>query len=140
VKPKSIRGAIQQMLPEIEEMLSLGVAREEIYKEVAKRYGFESIKIGSFDLALHRARVKAKANQSSSGSVLHNTDRTETKETVLHKTGSSQSKDVLHNTEKSNPSGNVLHNTQSNPGITTQEEINKIHSEIDYSEFKTKKY
>lgn len=65
------------MLPEIEEMLFIGVAREEIYKEVAKRYGFENIKIGSFDLALYRARVKAKANQSSSNDVLHNTDGNE---------------------------------------------------------------
>ncbi|OCR65370.1 hypothetical protein RE94_26250, partial [Klebsiella pneumoniae] len=34
MKPKSIRAALQLMLPEIEEMLSLGVSREEIYKAV----------------------------------------------------------------------------------------------------------
>lgn len=114
------------MLPEIEDMLSLGVAREEIYKEVAKRYGFENIKIGSFDLALHRARVKAKAHQSRDDDVLHNTGDKQVSKNVLHKTDDS--------------SESVMHNTQSNPGITTQEGINKIHSEIDYSEFKTKKY
>lgn len=86
MKPKSIRGAIQQMLPEIEEMLFIGVAREEIYKEVAKRYGFENIKIGSFDLALYRARVKAKANQSSSNDVLHNTESDSSSELVLQNT------------------------------------------------------
>lgn len=33
MKPKSIRAALQLMLPEIEEMMSLGVSRAEIIKQ-----------------------------------------------------------------------------------------------------------
>lgn len=129
------------MLPEIEEMLSLGVAREEIYKEVAKRYGFENIKIGSFDLALHRARVKAKTYQSRNNDVLHNTEGNQGSQNVLHNTESSKTDgSVLHNTEGDQESENVLHNTEKKPGIRTQEELNKMQSGIDYNEFKTKKF
>jgi cytochrome c-type biogenesis protein CcmH/NrfF len=41
MKPKSIRAALQLMLPEIEEMMSLGVSRAEIYKAVSERFGWK---------------------------------------------------------------------------------------------------
>ncbi|MET6626223.1 plasmid stabilization protein StbA [Klebsiella michiganensis] len=56
MKPKSIRAALQLMLPEIEEMLSLGVSREEIYKAVSERFGLEGVNVRSFDTSLYRAR------------------------------------------------------------------------------------
>ncbi|HBT5919630.1 TPA: StbA, partial [Klebsiella pneumoniae] len=56
MKPKSIRAAIQMMLPEVEEMLSLGVSREEVFKAVSERFGLENVNVRSFDTALYRAR------------------------------------------------------------------------------------
>ena len=60
MKPKSIRAAIQMMLPEVEAMLSVGVSREDASKAVSERFGIESMNIRSFDTALYRARQKAK--------------------------------------------------------------------------------
>jgi hypothetical protein len=51
MKPKSIRAAIQMMLPEVEEMLSLGVSREEVFKAVSERFGLENVNVRSFDTA-----------------------------------------------------------------------------------------
>ncbi|MGL9751209.1 MAG: plasmid stabilization protein StbA [Symbiopectobacterium sp.] len=69
MKPKSIRGAIQMMLPEVEEMLSLGVSREDVFKVVSERFNIININVRSFDTALYRARVKRskieKSNPSS---------------------------------------------------------------------------
>ena len=56
MKPKSIRAALQLMLPEIEEMMSLGVSRAEIYKAVSERFGLEGVNVRSFDTSLYRAR------------------------------------------------------------------------------------
>lgn len=58
MKPKSIRGAIQMMLPEVEEMLSLGVSREDVFKVVSERLNIANVNVRSFDTALYRARVK----------------------------------------------------------------------------------
>ncbi|BBI93097.1 plasmid stabilization protein StbA [Serratia symbiotica] len=58
MKPKSIRGAIQMMLPEVEEMLSLGVSREDVFKVVSERFNIANVNVRSFDTALYRARVK----------------------------------------------------------------------------------
>ncbi|HBV4265960.1 TPA: StbA [Klebsiella pneumoniae] len=65
MKPKSIRAAIQMMLPEVEEMLSLGVSREDVCKSVSDRFGME-IQLRSFDTSLYRAR------QANKKSGLHN--------------------------------------------------------------------
>ncbi|WP_123875545.1 plasmid stabilization protein StbA [Candidatus Hamiltonella defensa] len=58
MKPKSIRAAIQMMLPEVEEMLSLGVSRENVFKVVSERFHIVNVNVRSFDTALYRARVK----------------------------------------------------------------------------------
>ncbi|ATW31812.1 plasmid stabilization protein StbA [Candidatus Hamiltonella defensa] len=58
MKPKSIRAAIQMMLPEVEEMLSLGVSREDVFKVVSERFHIANVNVRSFDTALYRARVK----------------------------------------------------------------------------------
>ncbi|WP_407214024.1 hypothetical protein [Enterobacter kobei] len=50
-----MRAAIQMMLPEVEEMLSLGVSREEVFKAVSERFGLENVNVRSFDTALYRA-------------------------------------------------------------------------------------
>lgn len=63
MKPKSIRAAIQMMLPEVEKMLSVGVSREDASKAVSERFGIESMNIRSFDTALYRARQKAKSQE-----------------------------------------------------------------------------
>ena len=65
MKPKSIRAAIQMMLPEVEKMLSLGVSREDVCKLVAERFGME-IQLRSFDTSLYRAR------QANKKAGLHN--------------------------------------------------------------------
>ena len=71
MKPKSIRAAIQMMLPEVEEMLSLGVSREEVFKAVSERFGLENVNVRSFDTALYRARQN-RAKHAAPDSVLHN--------------------------------------------------------------------
>ena len=71
MKPKSIRAAIQMMLPEVEEMLSVGVAREEVFKAVSDRFHLENMNVRSFDTALYRARQN-RAKHASTDSVLHN--------------------------------------------------------------------
>lgn len=58
MKPKSIRAALQMMLPEVEEMLSLGVSREDVFKVVSERFNIANVNVRSFDTALYRARVK----------------------------------------------------------------------------------
>ncbi|HGJ5884496.1 plasmid stabilization protein StbA [Arsenophonus sp.] len=58
MKPKSIRAALQMMLPEVEEMLSLGVSREDVFKAVSKRFNIANVNVRSFDTALYRARIK----------------------------------------------------------------------------------
>ncbi|WP_435114297.1 plasmid stabilization protein StbA, partial [Enterobacter hormaechei] len=73
MKPKSIRAAIQMMLPEVEEMLSLGVSREEVFKAVSERFGLENVNVRSFDTALYRARQN-RAKHTAPDSVLHNTE------------------------------------------------------------------
>ncbi|MDX7526478.1 plasmid stabilization protein StbA, partial [Enterobacter hormaechei] len=90
MKPKSIRAAIQMMLPEVEEMLSLGVSREEVFKAVSERFGLENVNVRSFDTALYRARQN-RAKHAAPDSVLHNTELTGASE--------QQKKTVLHNTE-----------------------------------------
>ncbi|KAI85806.1 plasmid stabilization protein StbA, partial [Klebsiella pneumoniae] len=91
MKPKSIRAAIQMMLPEVEEMLSLGVSREEVFKAVSERFGLENVNVRSFDTALYRARQN-RAKHAAPDSVLHNTKSAGASE--------QQKKPVLHNTEK----------------------------------------
>lgn len=91
MKPKSIRAAIQMMLPEVEEMLSLGVSREEVFKAVSERFGLENVNVRSFDTALYRARQN-RAKHTAPDSVLHNTESAGASE--------QQKKPVLHNTEK----------------------------------------
>ncbi len=102
MKPKSIRAALQLMLPEIEEMLSLGVSREEIYKAVSERFGLEGVNVRSFDTSLYRARQIRKNG-------MHNT----------HERMPNNDDSVLHNTQKGGSEKgaeeSVLHNTQTPP-------------------------
>lgn len=143
MKPKSIRAAIQMMLPEVEEMLSLGVSREEVFKAVSERFGLENVNVRSFDTALYRARQN-RAKHATPYSVLHNTESAGTSE--------QQKKTVLHNTEKPAKSEqvkkDVLHNTQDAtegdkkkqpPGIIGKEFFDEAKAEFDPNEF-IKKY
>ncbi|EFU5225816.1 StbA [Salmonella enterica] len=145
MKPKSIRAAIQMMLPEVEEMLSLGVSREEVFKAVSERFGLENVNVRSFDTALYRARQnRAKHATPDSVSVLHNTESAGASEQLK--------KTVLHNTEKPAKSEqvkkDVLHNTQDAtegdkkkqpPGIIGKEFFDEAKAEFDPNEF-IKKY
>ncbi|EJB5413640.1 StbA [Salmonella enterica] len=141
MKPKSIRAAIQMMLPEVEEMLSLGVSREEVFKAVSERFGLENVNVRSFDTALYRARQN-RAKHATPDSVLHNTESAGASE--------QQKKTVLHNTEKPAKSEqvkkDVLHNTQDegdnkkqSPGIIGKEFFDEAKAEFDPNEF-IKKY
>ncbi|EFA9853247.1 plasmid stabilization protein StbA [Citrobacter freundii] len=142
MKPKSIRAAIQMMLPEVEEMLSLGVSREEVFKAVSERFSLENVNVRSFDTALYRARQN-RAKHAAPDSVLHNTESAGASE---------QKKAVLHNTEKPAQSEqakkDVLHNTQDategdkkkqSPGIIGKEFFDEAKAEFDPNEF-IKKY
>ncbi|EPK4354692.1 plasmid stabilization protein StbA [Klebsiella pneumoniae] len=139
MKPKSIRAAIQMMLPEVEEMLSLGVSREEVFKAVSERFNLENVNVRSFDTALYRARQN-RAKHATPDSVLHNTESTEASD--------QRKKPVLHNTEKPAHSDqakkDVLHNTQSategdetkqSQGIIGKEFFDKARAEFDPNEF-----
>lgn len=102
MKPKSIRAALQLMLPEIEEMLSLGVSREEIYKAVCERFGLEGMNVRSFDTSLYRARqIRKNGMHNTHGRMPNNEDS------------------VLHNTQnggsEKGAEESVLHNTQTPP-------------------------
>ncbi|EFA7375576.1 StbA [Escherichia coli] len=141
MKPKSIRAAIQMMLPEVEEMLSLGVSREEVFKAVSERFGLENVNVRSFDTALYRARQN-RAKHAAPDSVLHNTKSAGASE--------QQKNPVLHNTEKTAKSEqvkkDVLHNTQDegdnkkqSPGIIGKEFFDEAKAEFDPNEF-IKKY
>ncbi|EFT4130069.1 StbA [Salmonella enterica] len=141
MKPKSIRAAIQMMLPEVEEMLSLGVSREEVFKAVSERFGLENVSVRSFDTALYRARQN-RAKHAAPDSVLHNTKSAGASE--------QQKNPVLHNTEKPAKSEqvkkDVLHNTQDegdnkkqSPGIIGKEFFDEAKAEFDPNEF-IKKY
>lgn len=141
MKPKSIRAAIQMMLPEVEEMLSLGVSREEVFKAVSERFGLVNVNVRSFDTALYRARQNRAKHADS---VLHNTESAGASE--------QQKRTVLHNTEKPAKSEqvkkDVLHNTQDAtegdkkkqpPGIIGKEFFDEAKAEFDPNEF-IKKY
>ncbi|EHE8452277.1 StbA [Salmonella enterica] len=141
MKPKSIRAAIQMMLPEVEEMLSLGVSREEVFKAVSERFGLVNVNVRSFDTALYRARQN-RVKHAAPDSVLHNTESAGASE--------QQKKHVLHNTEKPAKSEqvkkDVLHNTQDegdnkkqSPGIIGKEFFDEAKAEFDPNEF-IKKY
>lgn len=126
MKPKSIRAAIQMMLPEVEEMLSLGVSREEVFKAVSERFGLENVNVRSFDTALYRARQN-RAKHAAPDSVLHNTESAgaseQQKKTVLHNT-----QDATEGDKKKQP-----------PGIIGKEFFDEAKSEFDPNEF-IKKY
>ncbi|MCQ6627819.1 plasmid stabilization protein StbA (plasmid) [Klebsiella pneumoniae] len=102
MKPKSIRAALQLMLPEIEEMMSLGVSRAEIYKAVSERFGLEGVNVRSFDTSLYRARqIRKNGMHNTHGRMPNNEDS------------------VLHNTQnggsEKGAEESVLHNTQTPP-------------------------
>ncbi|HHK9522018.1 MULTISPECIES: plasmid stabilization protein StbA [Enterobacteriaceae] len=155
MKPKSIRAALQLMLPEIEEMLSLGVSREEIYKAVSERFGLEGVNVRSFDTSLYRARQIRKNGMHNTHERMPNND-----DSVLHNTqkGGSEKgaeESVLHNTQKGGSEKgaeeSVLHNTQTppepepqgsekkeSPGIIDKEFFNKISEDFDPKMFNKK--
>ncbi|EPL9732182.1 MULTISPECIES: plasmid stabilization protein StbA [Enterobacterales] len=121
MKPKSIRAALQLMLPEIEEMLSLGVSREEIYKAVSERFGLEGVNVRSFDTSLYRARQIRKNG-------MHNT----------HERMPNNDDSVLHNTQtppEPEPQGSEK---KESPGIIDKEFFNKISEDFDPKMFNKK--
>ncbi|NGE86045.1 StbA [Escherichia coli] len=143
MKPKSIRAAIQMMLPEVEEMLSLGVSREEVFKAVSERFGLENVNVRSFDTALYRARQN-RAKHAPPDSVLHNTESAgaseQQKKTVLHNTerpakSEQVKKDVLHNTHDATEGDKK----KQPPGIIGKEFFDEAKAEFDPNEF-IKKY
>ncbi|MCW7764561.1 plasmid stabilization protein StbA [Photorhabdus luminescens] len=118
MKPKSIRAAIQMMLPEVEEMLSLGVSREDVFKAVSDRFGLENVNVRSFDTALYRARQN-RLKLGNASSRLHNTDEviTSPRNRVLYKA----QEDVQKEEE----------NASSSPGIIRKEFFDKINDSFD---------
>ncbi|MEW5291821.1 plasmid stabilization protein StbA [Erwinia papayae] len=126
MKPKSIRAAIQMMLQEVEEMLSLGVSREEVFKAVSERFGLENVNVRSFDTALYRARQN-RAKHAAPDSVLHNTESAGANE--------QQKKSVLHNTQNTTEGDE----TKQSPGIIGKEFFDEARAEFDPNEF-IKKY
>ncbi|HAL3072109.1 TPA: StbA [Escherichia coli] len=143
MKPKSIRAAIQMMLPEVEEMLSLGVSREEVFKAVSERFNLENVNVRSFDTALYRARQN-RAKHAASDTVLHNTVSAgvseQRKKPVLHNTenpahSEQAKKDVLHNTQDATEGDNK----KQSPGIIGKEFFDEAKAEFDPNEF-IKKY
>ncbi|HFN7318098.1 TPA: plasmid stabilization protein StbA [Escherichia coli] len=143
MKPKSIRAAIQMMLPEVEEMLTLGVSREEVFKTVSDRFGLENVNVRSFDTALYRARQN-RAKHATPDTVLHNTvsggASEQQKKTVLHNTekpakSEQVKKDVLHNTKDATEGDE----TKQSPGIIGKEFFDEARAEFDPNEF-IKKY
>ena len=121
MKPKSIRAALQLMLPEIEEMLSLGVSREEIYKAVSERFGLEGVNVRSFDTSLYRARQIRKNG-------MHNT----------HERMPNNDDSVLHNTQtppEPEPQGSEK---KESPGIIDKEFFNKIGEDFNPKKFNKK--
>lgn len=126
MKPKSIRAAIQMMLPEVEEMLSLGVSREEVFKAVSERFNLENVNVRSFDTALYRARQN-RAKHTATNSVLHNTE--------LAEGGEQQRDNVLHNTQNTTKG----EKKKQAPGIIGKEFFDEAKAEFDPNEF-IKKY
>lgn len=122
MKPKSIRAAIQMMLPEVEEMLSLGVSREEVFKAVSERFGLENVNVRSFDTALYRARQN-RAKHAAPDSVLHNTESAGASE--------QQKKPVLHNTQSATEGDE----TKQSPGIIGKEFFDEARAEFDPDKF-----
>ena len=121
MKPKSIRAALQLMLPEIEEMMSLGVSRAEIYKAVSERFGLEGVNVRSFDTSLYRARQIRKNG-------MHNT----------HVRMPNNEDSVLHNTQtppEPEPQGSEK---KESPGIIDKEFFNKISEDFDPKMFNKK--
>ncbi|EPQ3184551.1 plasmid stabilization protein StbA [Klebsiella pneumoniae] len=138
MKPKSIRAALQLMLPEIEEMLSLGVSREEIYKAVSERFGLEGVNVRSFDTSLYRARQIRKNGMHNTHERMPNND-----DSVLHNTqkGGSEKgaeESILHNTQtppEPEPQGSEK---KESPGIIDKEFFNKISEDFDPKMFNKK--
>ena len=120
MKPKSIRAALQLMLPEIEEMMSLGVSRAEIYKAVSERFGLEGVNVRSFDTSLYRARqIRKNGMHNTHGRMPNNEDS------------------VLHNTQPSEPEVQESKKAES-PGIIDKEFFNKISEDFDPKMFNKK--
>ncbi|MQL50101.1 MULTISPECIES: plasmid stabilization protein StbA [Photorhabdus] len=122
MKPKSIRAAIQMMLPEVEEMLSLGVSREDVFKAVSDRFGLENVNVRSFDTALYRARQN-RLKLGNASSRLHNTDEviTSPRNRVLYKA----QEDVQKEEENAN----------NNPGIIGKEFFDEINDLFDPTKY-----
>ena len=121
MKPKSIRAALQLMLPEIEEMMSLGVSRAEIYKAVSERFGLEGVNVRSFDTSLYRARqIRKNGMHNTHGRMPNNEDS------------------LLHNTQtppEPEPQGSEK---KESPGIIDKEFFNKISEDFDPKMFNKK--
>ncbi|HGJ5865357.1 plasmid stabilization protein StbA [Arsenophonus nasoniae] len=99
MKPKSIRAAIQMMLPEVEEMLSLGVSREDVFKAVSERFNIANVNVRSFDTALYRARVKRSKLEKSNPSSYKNDEVEISKDPLLsQKTKLEEKKEERNNT------------------------------------------
>jgi len=126
MKPKSIRGAIQMMLPEVEEMLSMGVARSEVFNVISERFGLDNVNVRSFDTALYRAR-KNRMKHTLSESVIHITDSGGPSE--------HQEKIALHNTQEMNKDDKKKHQ----PGIIGKAFFDEVKATFNPDQF-FKKY
>lgn len=99
MKPKSIRAALQMMLPEVEKMLSLGVSREDVFKAVSERFNIANVNVRSFDTALYRARVKRSKLEKSNPSSYRNDEVEISKAPLLSKkTQPEEKKEERNNT------------------------------------------
>lgn len=73
------------MLPEVEEMLSLGVSREDVFKVVSERFNIVNMNVRSFDTALYRARVKRSTLEKSNPLSYRNDEVEISKDPLLSK-------------------------------------------------------
>lgn len=122
MKPKSIRAALQIKLPEVEEMLSLGVSREDVFKAVSERFNIANVNIRSFDTALYRARVKRSKLEKSTNLSYRNDEVKISKAPLLSK--------KIQTEEKTKEGNNIP-----NKGIIGKEFFDKINNSFDPNKF-----
>lgn len=130
MKPKSIRAALQLMLPEIEEMMSLGVSRAEIYKAVSERFGLEGVNVRSFDTSLYRARQIRKNGMHNTHGRMPNTKIVYC---TIHKMEVARKvqRKVYCTIHKRRLSLNRKEVKKESPGIIDKEFFNKISEDFD---------
>ncbi|WP_243466335.1 plasmid stabilization protein StbA [Sodalis glossinidius] len=110
------------MLQEVEEMLSLGVSREDVFKVVSERFNIANVNVRSFDTALYRARVK-RSKLEKSTNLSYRKDRVEiSKDPLLSKKRQTE--------EKKEERSNIP-----NKGIIGKEFFDEINNSFDPNKF-----